>query len=176
MVRRESDLTGGIMILLTDQQIAPKIICDQSLEDTAHWLRAAGYDVYVPFESLTSDQFSEIAQREQRVLIVHHNIANELPPSLKGVVSIDSPLVFEQIKQIGKHLKIDWLYKPFSRCMVCNTAMVKLNINQWIDLPEEIHNRTVTSCGCPSCRRIYWAGEEINRMVDQLQSFKSLDW
>ena len=164
------------MILLTDQHTVPRLICAKGLEDTAHWLRAAGYDVYIPYEKLSGKQLSELAQREQRVLILNQNVVKDISPALKKVIPVNSPLVFEQIKEIAKHLKIDWLYKPFSRCMVCNTTMTVLNINQWVKLPEDIHNKTVTSHGCPSCKRIYWAGDEVNRMVDQLQSFKSLNW
>lgn len=164
------------MILLTDQHVTPRLICDQGLEDTAHWLRAAGYDVQVPIQKLSGKQLSDLARQEQRVLIINQKHLKDISPVLKKVVSVDSPLVFEQIKQIGKSLKIDWLYRPFSRCMVCNTALSPLNINQWVKLPEEIQSKTVTSHGCPSCKRIYWAGDEVNRMVDQLQSFKSLNW
>lgn len=164
------------MILLADQNNVPKILCDQGLEDTAHWLRAAGYDVQIPTEKLSDLQLYTIAQKEQRVLIINQNHVQDIPAESNTVVSVDSPLVFEQIKQVGKNLQIDWLYRPLSRCMLCNTELTALNINQWIALPKSIQNKTVTSHGCPSCKRIYWAGDEINRMVVQLQSFKRLDW
>ncbi len=164
------------MILLADQSKIPKILCDQGLEDKAHWLRAAGYDVHIPYEKLSDQQLYAIAQRENRVLIINQNHVHDISPTLNSVISVDSPLVFEQIKQVSKNLKIDWLYRPFSRCMVCNSHLTPLNINQWLELPESIQAKTVTSHGCPECKRIYWAGDEVNRMVDQLQSFKSLNW
>ena len=164
------------MILLADQNSIPKILCDQGLEDTAHWLRAAGYDVHIPLRPLSDLQLYDIAQREQRVLIINQSHVKRIPVQSSKVVSIESPLVFEQIKQVGQNLGIDWLYRPLSRCMICNTELTPLNINQWVDLPEAIQYKTVTSHGCPDCKRIYWAGDEINRMVYQLKSFKSLNW
>ncbi|MDH5423875.1 MAG: Mut7-C RNAse domain-containing protein [Gammaproteobacteria bacterium] len=164
------------MISLTDQSNVPKILCDQSLEDSAHWLRAAGYDVQVPAAKLSDLQLYDIAQNEQRVLIINQDYVQDIPLESNSVLLVDSPLVFEQIKQIGKNLRIDWLYRPLSRCMLCNTELTDLNINKWIVLPQSMQNNTVTSHGCPSCKRIYWAGDEVNRMVFQLQSFKRLEW
>jgi len=165
------------MILLADNNSsAPKILCGKGLEDTAHWLRAAGYDVCLPLMPMSDIQLYNIALNENRVLIINENQINQIPQNSKIVLSLNSSLVFEQIKQIGQHLNINWTYRPLSRCMICNTELSPLNINQWIDLPESIQAQTVTSHGCPDCKRIYWAGEEIDRMVYQLESFNSIDW
>lgn len=164
------------MILLADQNKVPRILCNHGLEDTAHWLRAAGYDVYIPGVKLSPFELYRLAQRDERVLVLCKDDVDYSTSDSNSVVVIESSLVFEQIKQIGKFLNIDWLYRPLSRCMLCNTELVPLNINQWISLPESIQAQTVTSHGCTSCKRIYWAGDEVNRMVDQLESFKSLDW
>ena len=160
------------MILLAHDKTIPKIICDHTLEDTAHWLRAAGYDVHMPFNTLSDTQLVELAQSEGRVLIINERRIKSISKDTQNVVFVNSPLVYEQIKEISENLSIDWLYRPFSRCMICNTDLVKLNINQWLDLHQSIQHQCVTSHGCPSCNRIYWAGEQINKMVGQLEVFK----
>ncbi|MDH5517676.1 MAG: Mut7-C RNAse domain-containing protein [Gammaproteobacteria bacterium] len=150
----------------------PRILCDANIEDTAHWLRAAGYDVYVSFVNLSDEQLLKMALKENRVLLIRKQDTVSMSNSNETVIILDSEFLFDQIKQIGQHLAIDWLYKPLSRCMICNTQLQKLNINMWLDLPAEIHDNTETSHACPSCKRIYWAGEQIDKMVGQLQLFK----
>ena len=164
------------MILLAHNQTIPKIICDHTLEESAQWLRAAGYDVHIPFNNLDDIQLLDLATRDERVLLISKRRARTIPTRSKNVAVIDSDLVFEQIKQISSLIKIDWLYKPFSRCMICNSDLVKLNLNQWMELPDNIQSKCVTSHGCPSCSRIYWAGDQINRMVNQLQIFNTSGW
>ena len=160
------------MILLAQQKTIPKIICDHTLEDTAHWLRAAGYDVEMPFNGLSDAQLVDMAQSEGRVLIINERRVKDISDKTANVIRVKSLLIYEQLREINENLTIDWLYRPFSRCMICNTNLVKLNINQWLNLHESIQNQCVTSHGCPSCNRIYWAGEQINKMVGQLEYFK----
>jgi len=164
------------MILLADNSSTPKILCGKGLEDTAHWLRAAGYDVCLPLMPMSDIQLYDIALNENRILIINENQIKQIPQNSKIVLPLNSSLVFEQIKQIGRQLNINWTYRPLSRCMICNNELSPLNINQWIDLPKDIQAQTVTSHGCPECRRIYWAGEEVDRMVYQLESFNNIDW
>jgi len=159
------------MILLAQQKTIPKIICDHTLEDTAHWLRAAGYDVQMPTNTLSDLQLVEMAQTEDRILIINEKRIKYISHKTANVIRVKSPLVYDQLKEISKNLAIDWLYRPFSRCMICNTDLVTLNINQWLNLHESIQCQCVTSHGCPSCKRIYWAGEQINKMVGQLEVF-----
>jgi len=164
------------MILFAHNQTIPKIICDNTLEDSAHWLRAAGYDVHIPFNNLDDKQLLDLASHDERVLIIRKNRVQSISTDSENIITVDTDLIFEQIKQISNQLSINWLHKPFSRCMICNTDMVKLNLNQWITLPKNIQENCVTSHGCPSCNRIYWAGDQINRMVDQLKVFNNSDW
>lgn len=150
---------------------APRLICDHTLEDTAHWLRAAGYDVHMPFNVLSDRQLLKLAIKDDRLLIINDNNIKAISRHSSHVISIQSSLLYDQIKEISSNLSIDWTYRPFSRCMICNTGLVKLNINQWLDLPKKTHDKCVTSHGCPDCKRIYWAGEQINRMIGQLEIF-----
>ncbi|MDH5393927.1 MAG: Mut7-C RNAse domain-containing protein [Gammaproteobacteria bacterium] len=154
----------------------PRILCDTSLEHTAHWLRAAGYDVYVPFAKLTDKQMFKMALEDSRVLLINKNDIQSISGEHAVVVALESTFLYDQIRQIGEHLSIDWLYKPLSRCMICNTQLKKLNINMWLELPASIHEKTETSHACPSCKRIYWAGEQVDKMVGQLQCFKDSNW
>jgi len=166
------------MILLANNQTpaVPKLICDYTLEDTVHWLRAAGYDVQMPFNSLSDTQLLDMAIKEDRTLIINEDKIEDINRHSGKVISIHSSFIYEQLKEISSNLAIDWTYRPFTRCMICNTELVKLNISQWINLPEQTQEKCVTSHGCPSCNRIYWAGDQINRMVGQLESFKRRNW
>lgn len=166
------------MILLAKNQLneAPKLICDHTLEDTAHWLRAAGYDVQMPFNTLSDKQLLDMAMKSDRLLIINDNNIEDINRHSNQVISVRSNFIYEQLKEVSSNLSIDWTYRPFTRCMICNTELVNLNINQWIDLPAETQKNCVTSHGCPSCNRIYWAGEQVNRMVGQLESFKRRNW
>lgn len=161
------------MILLAKKQLTevPRILCDHTLEDTAHWLRAAGYDVQMPFSSLSDRQLLDLAIKDNRLLIINESNIEGISRHSKQVISVSSILIYEQIKEISSVMKIDWTYRPFSRCMVCNTELMPLNISDWMDLPKTTRKNCVTSHGCPCCNRIYWAGDQINRMVGQLELF-----
>ena len=166
------------MVLLTKNRetIIPKMICDHSLENTAHWLRAAGYDVQVSFFRLTESQLLDQAIKQDRILLTNsanYGVDAEID---KRIIRFKTDNLYDQIKEISSSLAIDWLYKPISRCMVCNTKLVELNISNWIELSKETQSNCVASHGCLCCKRIYWAGEQINKMVGQLKMFKELDW
>ena len=163
------------MILFTNNQI-PKLLCSTDLSDSVHWLRAAGYDVDMPSGPVSDLELFNIAQKSDRLLVISQSKVEKLNRDEHRFVSVESGMVYEQIKQISSSLSINWLHAPFSRCMVCNTKLVPLNINQWLKLPEHTASRMMTSHGCPACDRIYWPGEHVDKMVQQLELFNKASW
>lgn len=164
------------MILLAQNEKIPKIICDPELQDSVHWLRAAGYDVQMPSKKMTDVELLKLAQKDNRVLVISEARIKSIKPTQYQVVPVKSRLVFEQLKQISTFLPINWLYKPLSRCMVCNSQLTELNISHWINLPAAVQEKCTTSHGCPSCERIYWPGDHLEKMVDQLKLFSKTKW
>src|SRR5690606_13429438 len=68
----------------------------------------------------------------------------------------------QQAAILRRCLRIDWLYAPFSRCLLCNTPLQAL-----IAEPSAQEQRY-----CPHCRKWYWEGNHGRRMRARLQAWQ----
>lgn len=156
--------------------LIPRLICDEMLQKAGRWLRAAGYDVFIPDYGQADNEIVQYARDENRILITRDRKINEYRNAEHFVLLIQENYLNEQLREISNALNIDWLYKPFSRCMICNTELEQLDLNQWYKLPEDIQEKCEVAYKCPGCERIYWPGTHVDRMIKQLRSFNRGQW
>lgn len=115
------------------------------------WLRAAGYDTVIITKPLDDKEILKIATLENRRLLTCDRDFLKIKSSLIQVLKCNS------LDLCAKALNINWLYKPFSRCMLCNTALKTKEEGLWY---------------CEQCQKTYWLGSHTQHMLNQFNQWQ----
>lgn len=146
----------------------PAFIADVMLGKLARWLRILGYDTAWE-EEIDDEQLVTRARREGRMVLTRDR---RLPKEWRvdNVVLITSDEPLEQLRQVVETLDLDWREGLFSRCSVCNTPLVRAgeeSVEQAV--PEAVREEKEEFAWCPTCRRVYWSGGHVERMLRRLE-------
>jgi len=83
----------------------------------------------------------------------------------------DDPEV--QVQEVVGSLSLDYDFKPFSRCLECNQALVARDKESVKDLiPARVLETQTQYTQCPACQRIYWAGTHWQAMGNKLKDLQ----
>lgn len=146
-----------------------KFLCDEMLKGLARWLRAAGYDVVVEADGTEDTVLLERANIEDRILLTRDRRFAETLPDSDGVILLACNDQDDCFKEVSQKLAVNWLLKPFSRCLACNTLLIAGKAEQWDRVPE--HSRQLASqlLYCPNCDQVFWDGSHVKQMRERLQ-------
>lgn len=154
----------------------PHLLCDHMLIRLGRWLRAAGYDTVIAEAAISDRQLLDRAIREGRLLITRDRKLAEYRGAWKRVVVLDANDMIDCVREVSERLAIDWLYDPFSRCVLCNRRLVRASSDRHHRLPQtsvvtvdEIH-------WCPDCDKVYWPGGHVRRMRTRLARWRQRDF
>lgn len=138
------------------------------LAHLARWLRAAGYDAAAVGPGASDAAVLQRARREGRIVLTC-----DRGLSARGVTVIHLPMVeLDRLAPIlTERLGIDWLYAPFSRCLVDNTPLRPATREEIARLPDPARRRPGPFNACPACGRLYWPGSHVRRMQARLAAF-----
>jgi uncharacterized protein with PIN domain len=96
-----------------------------------------------------------------------------------NVIWLRCNLLGECVEALTSQVSINWLYKPFSRCLLCNTPLIPADENLYARIPEASRAHVKEVLYCRSCDKLYWHGSHVRRMKKQLsewqQSLEQLD-
>lgn len=148
-----------------------KLYCDEMLIRLGRWLRAAGYDTKIASSTLADRQILDEAIEQQRILITRDRKLAEFREAANTVVLLDCNTLESCIEETSRRLHIDWLKKPFSRCMVCNTPLIAAGHEQDDHLPESVKKTVKELLYCPHCEQLFWEGSHVRRMRKRLYEF-----
>jgi len=149
-----------------------KFIVDHNVGKLVKWLRMLGYDT----EFFTGDddwQMVVSALREDRIILTRDTGIMKLgvvdSGKVKAVLIInDNP--GEQIRQVNESLDLDFNTRLFTRCMECNTLLVKRTMDEVQNrVPPYVFKTQEEYMECPACNRIYWKGTHWQAMIEKLQ-------
>ena len=121
-----------------------KFVCDQMCAELGRWLRAAGYDTAIVKTPLKDEEIFERAVAEERLILTRDKYFLDLDTSKRHVFFLQNESLEEWVTQLKHKLGLNWLYKPFSRCLECNCALEKIdspsNKEQWMlsNLPAHL--------------------------------------
>lgn len=149
-----------------------KFLCDEMLKRLGRWLRAAGYDTLIQENGGADRSMLQVARREGRLLITRDHKLMEFRDAADTVVLLHSNTLQECIAELTSRVQLDWLYRPFSRCLICNTVLVEADTEAWNQLPEESRLQVHKLLSCSCCARIYWEGGHVRRMRARLVSWQ----
>lgn len=144
----------------------PRFVCDEMLGRLARYLRAAGYDTALASGGAPDRRWIDVARREARTLLtcdrqlLHHKAAQGY------VLWLRQGRLDHQASVLRDQLGVDWLWRPFTRCLVDNARLQHAGELALGRLPPDLRSRAVREC--PACGRIYWAGSHHRRMRARL--------
>jgi uncharacterized protein len=134
-----------------------KFLCDEMCLELKKWLRTAGYDCMNGEFSINDQELYKKAVDEGRLLLTHDNHFKKIDPHGEHTFYLRGESLDMWAKQLKEEVGIDWLYRPFSRCIECNTLLEKSSEKYWF---------------CPHCDHLFWLGSHTNRMMEQLKKWQ----
>lgn len=153
-----------------------RFLCDEMLFRLGRWLRAAGYDVVIAEPGESDRVLFERARKEHRLFVTRDRKLQEFRDATGVVVVLYENELMDSIRELSERLSINWLLKPFSRCMVCNTPLVPATEAQYRELPEDVKEQSEHALYCPSCEQLFWEGGHVKRMRETLINFSHSRW
>jgi uncharacterized protein with PIN domain len=147
-----------------------RFLCDEMLGRLARYLRAAGYDTTQAAGGAADGALLAQARREGRRFvtcdsrIVLHRSA--------GGVAIVLPrgTLDELARALSAAAGVDWLHRPFTRCLVDNALLTAATATDRVRIPGDVAIGAARAC--PSCGRAYWAGSHHRRMLARLRAWQ----
>jgi uncharacterized protein with PIN domain len=146
--------------------VAPtRFITDSSLAFVARRLRLLGFDVAL-LPGARLEEVLEAARREGREVlttstrhprrygdVVTRSVPRDAEPALRAIVADSEPSG-----------------APFSRCSVCNTALVRrFPFEARGEVPSSVLRAGGPLRYCPSCGKWYWTGSHVARLREWLE-------
>ena len=148
-----------------------KLYCDEMLIGLARWLRAAGYDTKIASFMMSDRQLFDEAVEQHRLLITRDRKLIEFREAATTVVLLGCNTLETCIEELSGRLHIDWLKKPFSRCLACNTPLIAAGLEQYEKLPASVKKSVKDIMYCSQCDQLFWEGSHVNRMRKRLNDF-----
>ena len=151
-----------------------RFVCDEMLKRLGHWLRVAGYDVLILPDGSDDRALIEHACNEQRLLLSSDRRLAEHKGAADWLVSLDCQGLDDCVAALSRQLPVDWLYRPFSRCMLCNTPLRYASPGQLQRVPTAARRQASLVRYCPTCDQLFWDGSHVQRMRERLQHWNRL--
>ncbi len=149
-----------------------KFLCDQMLAKLSRWLRAAGYDTELETSQTVDAKILARALQEHRLLLTRDRHFLEIPEEKDQVLYLHANSFPECVQVLSKFVHIDWLYKPFSRCLLRNGLLREITDPLPLsNLPTQFAMREKKFWICDHCKKIYWEGSHTHHMYDQLHKW-----
>lgn len=151
-----------------------KFLCDEMLAGLARWLRAAGYDTALADGGMPDRDLVARAAEENRLLMTRDRKILEIRGADQRVLLLCGDGIDTWVRQLSRACPVDWTYRPFSRCLLCNSELVSVGDGDGHALPPGVDGHQGPFMSCPDCRRVYWEGSHVRRMRNRLERFRTL--
>ena len=152
----------------------PRFIIDKNVGKLAKWLRMMGYDA-VLFDEIDDGRMVKQALSQDRTIITKDSGFMKRRAITTGrikatLVKGDDPE--KQMQTVIHTLKLDSEFKPFTRCLECNSELLPRERRQVADtVPPRVYEIQDKYMECPACHRIFWRGTHWQAMSDKLHQF-----
>ena len=138
-----------------------KFAADAALGRLSKWLRIMGYDCIYP--AVVKEQNFD----DERMFLTRSTDVKGT-----GIVFIGCNDIKDQIEFLIRLLPIMENIQPFSRCVVCNTALKGIKKKEVLgDVPDHIYRTHDDFKFCSNCRKVFWPGTHKERMKKQIAAF-----
>jgi len=142
-----------------------RFVLDVQLGKLAHHLRMLGFDT-IYRNDYRREELVRIAAGEDRILLTTSGSLFG-DDRVRAGYRVRSPNPREQLAEILGRFDLWQSARPFLRCLHCNAVVVPVSRASVLDrLPEKVREHYDDFTSCPSCRRIYWKGTHVARMIE----------
>lgn len=156
----------------------PRFMADHNIRDVVKMLRALGLDV-IENKDLSPAEMVGTAISENRILLTGNRQLLKLKRVTHGIFVRQADRE-NQVQMIVRKLCLEDLCKPFSRCLLCNTGLLKVKKDDvWDRIPPKVRNRCHEFARCPVCDRLYWKGthyQSIQKRIDRILGAGEREW
>jgi len=149
-----------------------KFLCDEMLAHLGRWLRIAGYDAEIVASGSDDKDILQKAIDTNRTLLTRDKMLLTREGAAKRVIWLKTNELEHLVKELSKKMKVNWLHRPFSRCLECNVELRTAKKTEIEKVPESIRDQYREFRACPSCERLYWDGSHYDRMHERLKEWK----
>lgn len=149
-----------------------RFLCDEMLHGLGRWLRAAGYDSRIAGMGTADADLLRQALSEGRLLLSRDRKLLEYRGAGRAVLWLEANDLEGCAMELCHRVELNWLYRPFSRCLQCNTPLRSTSAAVWPDLPDTVRASGMVLWCCPVCRKVYWEGSHVTRMRTRLQEWQ----
>jgi uncharacterized protein len=153
-----------------------KFLCDHMLSRLGKWLRAAGHDTFIITTSISDREVLSIAIATDRFLITRDRHFLNMKASHGRLLYLKSNGFDDCIQELSQKIDIDWLYDPFTRCLMCNALLEYPSIELIKQAPLSVRQHERQFWHCPFCHQLYWEGSHTQRMRQQLEIWQKGDF
>jgi uncharacterized protein len=151
----------------------PRFLCDEMLVQLGHWLRAAGYDTLIAQHRARDRALVARAIIDGRFLLTRDRKLHEIRDAKDCVMLLRSERIEAWVRDITGRFGIDWMARPFSRCLVCNTELQPAPPLARGRLPPAVVETVPEINYCRQCDKLYWAGGHVRKMVRRLHDWRA---
>ena len=145
----------------------PALAADAMLGRLARWLRLLGLDVFWEADIDDAD-LVQLAIEEERVLLTRDRGLVEAF-RVSDVLMLRAEQPEAQLREVCAALDLERHFRPFTRCSVCNAALVEATpASVRGEVPERVFREEPRFRRCPSCARVYWRGSHTDRLLERL--------
>ncbi len=150
-----------------------KLLCDEMLKGLCRWLRAAGYDAEQAENGENDRSLLARANAAGRVLLTRDRKLQEHRGAAGTLCLLTCNGLDACAQELMEKLAIDWQYRPFSRCLICNVPLEPAPPEATALVPADVSGQPLLRCPC--CKRIYWEGSHVRRMRTKLREWAAAD-
>ena len=134
----------------------------------ARWIRAAGYQAFIPHPGASDSSIVEFILKNDLFLITRDRVLSERRDLRGRCVLLTSNDVHSWVDELNQHRLINWQKNPMSRCFVCNGEIIRMTTESPIEIPRWVSLKYRETFYCEDCQRIYWKGTHYWKILDQL--------
>jgi uncharacterized protein with PIN domain len=157
---------------LAEVSDTPRFLCDEMLVQLGHWLRAAGHDTLIASHRANDRSLVARATLDGRVLLTRDRKLREIRDAAGCAVLLDGEGIHAWACEMHRRFGIDWMARPFSRCLICNTILQPAPDLARARLPHAVRAAVADINHCRQCDKLYWPGGHVRRMVRQLHAWR----
>ncbi len=140
-----------------------RFVLDVHLGRLARYLRMLGFDAAWSRDA-DDDQLVRVSADEHRVLLTRDRGVLKRRAVTHGCLLHASDPA-RQLREVVQRLDLARSFRPFTRCMRCNGALVTVPKETVRDeVPRGVLERHDAFRRCERCGRVYWAGSHHARM------------
>ena len=149
----------------------PRFVADGHLGRLAAYLRMLGFDTWYRNDA-GDDELAVVSAGERRILLTRDRGLLKRSVVRRGAcLRSDRPV--DQLVEVVRRFHLVDRWRPFGRCLRCNTLLVTASRDEVLDRLEPLTRLHYDAFRrCPGCGAVYWKGSHharMERLVDRVR-------